>query len=184
MARLALALVGVAYPFAVYFGLGRMPPGTFVVVALALVTARLVALRGAAMARPFLPPLVGIGVAVIAVALLDASVAARAYPVIMSLGMAAAFGLSLRRPPSLVEAIAALTEPDPSPAARRYMRRVTLLWCVFLLGNAAVSAATLASDDLRLWTLYNGLISYLLMGLLFAGELAVRRVVRRREAAP
>jgi len=183
-ARILVALVGVAYPFAVYAGLGRLPPGSFVVVALGLVAARIVAVRGAATARPFLPALVGVGLAVLGAALLDAALAAKVYPVIMSLGMSAAFGLSLRRPPTLVESLAAVTEPNPSPAARRYMRRVTVVWCAFLLGNAAVSAATLAVGNLDLWLLYNGLVSYLLMGTLFIGEYLVRRVVRRREAAP
>lgn len=30
------------------------------------------------------------------------------------------------------------------------------------------------------WALYNGFISYLLMGLMFAGEWLIRRRVRRR----
>jgi uncharacterized membrane protein len=62
------------------------------------------------------------------------------------------------------------------------MRRVTVVWFVFLLGNATVSAATAVHGDMALWTLYNGLVAYLLMGLLFAVEFLVRRRVQGRAA--
>ena len=59
------------------------------------------------------------------------------------------------------------------------MRKVTQVWCVFLLVNAALSAATALWGDLAVWTLYNGLISYGVMGTLFAVEYAIRRRVQR-----
>ena len=156
--------------------------------ALALVGARLGLLRGAAVARPLVPVMIAVALATAALALTDSRLAALLYPVLMTLGMAAAFGLSLRRGPSLVELFASLptselNPPDPSPAARAYMRKVTRVWAVFLLASAALSAATVAWGDMAVWTLYNGLISYLLMGGLFAVEYAVRRRVRRRESA-
>ncbi|MDA8230031.1 MAG: hypothetical protein M0006_01695 [Magnetospirillum sp.] len=177
---LLLAAAGFVYPFAVYFGLGRMPPGAFVLVALVLVGARLISVSGAAAARPLAPAMAAVALGTAVAGLTDAAVTAKLYPILMSLGMAGAFGLSLVRPPTLIEIFARLSEPEPSPQARAYMRRVTQVWLVFLLVNAAVSAASLASGDLRLWTLYNGLVSYLLMGVLFAGEYLVRRRVRAR----
>ncbi len=175
-------LGGAAYPFIVYALLGRVPAGGLVLAALALVAARLVGLRGSALARPLLLPLAAVAALMAALGLVDGSAAAQAYPIVMSLGMAAAFGLSLLRPPCLVECFAAVVEPTPTEAARAYMRRVTWVWFGFLLGNAALSAASLASGSLELWTLYNGLVSYLLMAALFGGEWLVRRRVRRREA--
>ncbi len=92
---------------------------------------------------------------------------------------AAVFGLSLLFPPTIVERIARITEPNLPPGGVVYTRRVTAIWAVFLLFNAVVSAATALWGTLAQWTLWNGLISYLLMGTLFAGELIVRRAVRR-----
>lgn len=178
---LAVAALGVAYPFGVYLGIGWLPPGALVLAALALVAARLMALRGSDAARALMPPLALVGFGILAVSVLDAALAARVYPVFMSLGMAAAFGLSLLRPPSLVEVFASLSEPNPGGSARAYMRRVSLVWCVFLVVNALISASTLSRLDL--WTLYNGLVSYLLMAALFAGEYLVRRRVRARAGA-
>lgn len=181
---LLLAAFGALYPFLVYAALGRVPAGALVLVAMALLMARIASCRGRRAAAPLVPALAAVALATGGLALADADTAARAYPVLMSLGIAGAFGLSLVRPPTLVESFAALTDPDPSPAARAYMRKVTIAWTLFLLANAVMSAATVALGDLELWTLYNGLLSYLLMGTMFAVELAIRRRVRRRAARP
>jgi len=176
-----LGALGLAYPFAVYFSLERVPAGAMVVAALALVAGRLYALRRAVAARALMPALLGVFALTAGLGLVESAMAVLAYPVLMSLGMAAAFGLSLRRDPCLVECFAMTTEPDPSPAARAYMRRVSLVWCLFLLGNAGLSVMTAALGDMGVWALYNGLVAYVLMALLFAVEYAVRRRVRARE---
>ena len=176
---LILGIGGIAYPFLVYFALGRIPAGAVVLVALALVTSRMGLIRNAAFARSLIPVLLAVAIATLCLALANPSLAMLAYPVLMNLGMAAAFGLSLRHGPSLIQIFASLRDPNPSPAAQAYMRKVTQVWCVFLLVNAALSAATALWGDLAVWTLYNGLISYGVMGTLFAVEYAIRRRVQR-----
>ena len=52
-------------------------------------------------------------------------IAARAYPVAISLAMAAIFAASLRHPPTIVERIARLSEPDLPPEGVAYTRQVT-----------------------------------------------------------
>ncbi len=61
------------------------------------------------------------------------------------------------------------------PPEWRYTRRVTQVWCGFFVlnGGLALCTALWASD--AGWALYNGLVAYVLMGLLFAGEWLVRR---------
>lgn len=177
-AALLLAVAAAAYPFLVYVVLGRVPPGALIVVALALVGGRMAVLRRGGAAGVLLPALGGVFATTGGLSLLDAEVAVKAYPVLMNLGFATAFGLSLLKPPTLVELFAGLRHPDPSPVARAYMRRVTMVWFVFLLGNATVSAATAAHGDMVLWTTYNGVVAYVLMGLLFGGEWLVRRRVQ------
>lgn len=173
-AALILALAGLAYPFAVYWGLDKVPPGALALMVVALVVARLMVVRRTDGARILALPLLAVLAISAALAVIDPRWASLAYPVVMSLGMAAAFALSLRAPPSLVEILARISHPDPGPAARTYMRRVSMVWLIFLLINAGIAAATLLMGDMELWTLYNGLISYLLMGLLLAGEYLVR----------
>ncbi len=143
----ALALLGVTYPFLVCAGAGRVPPAAWVGLARSLALGRLAMLRRQALARHLLPLLILVVVALSLLGVMDAALAARLYPILMGLAFAAAFGLSLLRPPSLIEVFAALTDPaDPEPAARAYMRAVAWVWFGFLLCNAAVATATLWAE--------------------------------------
>lgn len=173
---------GVAYPALVYIGLDRIPASLFVSIALVAILLRMAALRRAPQFGLLLYPLFGVLAVQVALLVADDGLALRAYPVLMSLAFAAAFGISLRQPPSLVERFARLRTPEISPPARRYMRGLTLVWLMFLLANAAVSAWVALYGSIAAWALYNGLIAYLLVGLLTMGELVVRRIVKRRAA--
>lgn len=110
----------------------------------------------------------------------DSSLGLKFYPVLISLGMLCLFGWSLLYPPSAIERIARLQEPDLDARGVAYTRKVTQVWCGFFLLNAVAAGVTIWSGSDQLWALYNGLISYLLMGLLFAVEWLVRQRVRRR----
>ena len=46
--------------------------------------------------------------------------------------------------------------------------------------NGAAALYTARFTPLETWALYNGLIAYLLIGAVFAVELAIRSVVKRR----
>ena len=109
--------------------------------------------------------------------------AAKAYPVAVNLALLASFGWSLRRPPTVIERMARLQEPDLPAYAVAYTRRVTQAWCLFFLLNAAVSSATALWATEAVWALYNGVIAYGLMGLMFAAEWLIRGRVRRRNEA-
>ncbi|OIR10097.1 hypothetical protein GALL_80250 [mine drainage metagenome] len=177
---LALTVIGgLAYPFLVYLSLGRVPPALPVLAGLTLIGLRMLGLRRLAEARRWLAAFALAGTALAALLFWRPALAARCYPIAISLAVAAVFALSLRFPPSVVERIARLREPDLPPEGVRYTRRVTALWVGFLLCNAAISAATALWGSLAAWTLWNGLLSYLAMGLLFAGEILVRRRVRK-----
>ena len=104
----------------------------------------------------------------------------KAYPVLVSLALAAAFAYSLMWPPTIVEQIARIRHPDLPLEVNSYLRKVTIAWLMFFLINAAISAATATSGSLKLWTLYNGFISYMAMGVMFAAEFLIRQVVHQR----
>jgi uncharacterized membrane protein len=176
---LSLAVAGgLIYPFLVYFGLSRLPPGVLVLAGLALIGLRMAAMPSAANAVALLAA----GMALAGLLLLSPDRAVLAYPIVISLATAAIFTLSLVRPPTVVERMARLREPDLPPEGIAYCRKVTAVWALFLIGNAMVSMATALWGTIAQWTLWNGLISYMLIGLLFAGEMAVRRAVRRQAA--
>lgn len=100
------------------------------------------------------------------------------YPVWMNAGMLLLFAASLWFPPTVIERLARLMEGELDQHAVAYTRKVTQVWCLFFLFNGAVAFATAWWGDWDIWVMYNGLISYILMGLLMFIEWQVRRVVK------
>jgi uncharacterized membrane protein len=173
-----LGLVGLAYPFIVLAGLRFLPPLALLAVPILLLLARLVLGRRG-------PTEAVLGVAalvVLALNVVDAALAVRAWPVLVSLGMAALFAASFRWGPVMVERIAEAAEGPMPAAARPYLRRVTAVWTGFFLLNAAMAGWTVRYGTLEQWALYNGFVSYVLLGMLFAGEMLVRRMVRPKQS--
>lgn len=168
-----MAVVFVAYPFVVYFGLRHGALWQVVAVVVVLALLRLSQL-GTVRVAPFRPALAAGAVMLIVLALLsvllDQQAWLKGYPILMSLLFLAVFAASLGGRTSIIEQLAALRESDIDAAKRRYMRRLTVVWCGFFMLNATLSALSAWWLDLRGWALYNGLISYLLMGSLLVGE--------------
>ncbi|RZI43901.1 hypothetical protein EGT07_00250 [Herbaspirillum sp. HC18] len=177
---LAIGLVA-TYPLAVYFGLQVMQPR-----AIGLMLLALILLRHWQSARRFIGGLtvpewatfIGMCSLAIAIAVSNQEQLLLLYPAAVSVSLLFVFAYSLRRPPSMIERIARLSEPDLPPEGVRYTRKVTMVWCGFFLINGTVALATVFGPS-EFWVLYNGLISYVLMGLLFAIEWMVRRRVKR-----
>lgn len=174
---LILLLAGILYPFAVYYGLGHIAPWQF-----ALLLGSLWLLR--ALTGQHKPGSVWMAVSAIGFCLLlgwlNSPALLRWYPVLSSGFMLALFGVSLIYGPPIIERLARLSDPQLPDAGVRYTRKVTEVWCMFFLGNGLIAAALTLWAPLTWWTLYNGLISYGLMGLLFAGEWTLRQRVRGR----
>lgn len=105
------------------------------------------------------------------------------YPVLFSLAACAWCAWTLGHPPSAIERLARFSGMAVDAAGERYTRGVTWLWLGFFLLNASIAAWTAWRGDTVLWSLYNGLTSYLLVALLFAGEWLFRGYYRRRLAA-
>jgi uncharacterized membrane protein len=104
------------------------------------------------------------------------------YPVIVNLAMLTVFGGSLWTAMPLVERLARLREANLPPSGVRYTRIVTRVWCGFFIFNGSVALFTVLRGDMQLWTLWNGMIAYILMGTLMAGEWLVRQRMIKKDA--
>ncbi|MEM6051099.1 hypothetical protein AAH450_11065 [Erwinia sp. P7711] len=100
------------------------------------------------------------------------------YPVMVNAVMLMLFAGSLFSRMPLVERLARLREPELPPRGVRWTRRVTQIWSLFFIVNGSVALATCLMNNLLWWTWWNGLVSYLLMGLLMAGEWLLRQRMR------
>jgi len=101
------------------------------------------------------------------------------YPVLVSCVMLAVFGYSLRFPPTAIEHLALLRQPILHPLVVLHTRRVTQIWCVFFVINGLIALVTALWASEVVWSLYTGVISYILMGVLFGGELLYRPRFKR-----
>lgn len=165
------------YPLVIWLGHGQVEPRLLAGILLLAALTRLPALKIGKMARWWLAGAVFLaGLAVWGNAMLPLKL----YPVLVSAVMLAAFGYTLIAPPSMVERIARMQESDLPPAIVGYTRRVTQVWCGFFIINGAIALCTALWASPGVWLIYNGMISYLLMGLLFGGEFITRVYFKRR----
>ncbi|MEJ6005053.1 hypothetical protein WG899_05810 [Paucibacter sp. AS339] len=176
MRALLVGLLTAAYPLLVYFGLGRFEPRW-----LALLLAGLALLRALGSPDRFWRWAAGAAMLLAGVtAFANTAMPLKLYPVLVNTVLLLVFGASLFNPPSAIERLARLREPDLDARGVAYTRRVTQVWCVFFVFNGSVALATglWASD--AVWALYNGLLSYGLIGLLLGGEWLWRQHVLKQ----
>ncbi|WP_317930854.1 hypothetical protein [Halioxenophilus sp. WMMB6] len=176
-----LSLLAIAYPLTVYFGLQYMEPRAIGLLLAVLFGLRLWLSRGWLKGKvaPMLPVLALALLCALGAMLLNSHESLRLTPVFINFASLVGFAATLWSRQSMIERFARLTEPNLTPKAVRYTRKVTIVWILFFLGNGSFALYTAYCTSLAFWTLYNGLIAYGLMGMMFAGELLVRRWVRR-----
>jgi uncharacterized membrane protein len=177
LSDMALLVVGVLYPFIVYFGMDHVSTPMF-----GLILGGLWLVRAPALLRQ--PG----GRWMLAITLVYCAVLAfggeehllRWYPSLICALLFAAFGLSLKFGPPMIERIARVAEPDLPPVAVAYTRKVTWVWVGFFFLNGTVGGILAQWGPLSWWTFYNGILAYSVMGTLFVGEWIFRQRLRRR----
>ena len=97
----------------------------------------------------------------------------RLYPVCMNGLICLSFWMSLREKP-LITLFAEKMGHKPTQKMLVYTKKATIAWGVFMGINTIASVFTLFMP-LWIWTLYNGLISYILIGIMFGAEYLIRR---------
>jgi uncharacterized membrane protein len=178
MLKLMTALTTMLYPFVVYFALDHTEPRFLALILAVPLFLRWLGSKSNAGQLALLWPVSAVFLAL--TALINRETWLLAYPILVNSVFLALFAFSLYRPPSAVERLARLREPDLSPSGVAYTRQVTQVWCGFFLVNGFISAWTLWHGDRLLWSLYNGCIAYVLMGTLMASEWALRQRLRSR----
>ncbi|WP_406662865.1 hypothetical protein [Gallaecimonas sp. GXIMD1310] len=158
------------YPLAIALGLHFLAPGYLALVALVLLAFRWRHARQ--LERVWLPLA---AMALLLSAISNDALGLKLYPVMINLGLLVSFAYSLYQGPSMIERLARLREPDLPASGVAYTRKVTWVWCGFFLINGAIALATALFASQQLWTLYNGVVSYVLIGCLFAGEWCYRQ---------
>lgn len=164
-------LLFLGYPFIVYQGLDNGFPWLVPLGIAAILISR----AASGIANPLCRYQVILAILFLLGALLIPSKTAKLLPVSAHLGLGALFLISLKNNSSLVERFVRLEYPVFPPGIVEYCRQVTWSWVCFFVFNAVVCAMIALSSSDAFWAFYNGVIVYIEMGLLFAGEYLYRQ---------
>jgi uncharacterized membrane protein len=181
--KILVAILIILYPVSVYFGLQYFTPSQLGLFLLTVFVLRVMVVHrqpGNRSMQMLLVVAVGVVLALLTW-VFNTEKFLLWYPVCLNSVLFFIFIYSLIFPPSAIEIIARIREPNLDAKGVSYTRNVTIVWAVFFIVNAIISAWTIYQSDMQLWTLYNGLLAYLAMGIIFVVELLVRRRVRKQE---
>lgn len=170
------------YPVLIYFGLNYFSPSQLGLFFLALFTIRIIfAKTKSKTARWQMIFTVAIGGTLAALTwLFDSKEYLLWYPVGLNIAFFLIFASSIIFPPSVIEQIARVLHKEFEESAIVYTRNVTIIWTIFFAVNGIVSAWTVLHGSMEVWTLYNGLISYVVVGLILGIELLVRKYIVKK----
>jgi uncharacterized membrane protein len=107
------------------------------------------------------------------------------YPVSINLLLLSSFTITLYRPPSMIFRFAlmqdkVIKESDEKEYIEIYCRKVTVIWIFFFIFNGIMALITALFFSHFVWALYNGLISYIFIGIIFVTEFVVRKFKVKR----
>jgi uncharacterized membrane protein len=178
-------IVFMGYPAAVYYGLTRHSVRVVATVLLSLFIFYAIArFVGAKRDRELLRrtgEMIGtVTVLLVLAAIFNDQRFILSLPVLINLVLLWGFAGSLRTPVPIVERFARLHVADLSAEEIVYCRRVTIVWSGFFVLNGSVAAGTALFAPFSYWALYNGLIAYILIGILSATEYILRKYLFRR----
>lgn len=174
------AVLVIAYPVAVFYGLSHFGARAVSVMVLGLMVPGL-AWRFRRADRATFRSVVRLPIAILLLIALGIATDDRrfllALPVLINAVLLLEFGSTLRAGSTpMIERFARMQEPELDEAKVAHCRQWTGRWCAFFLGNGAMAAALALFAPVWWWTVYTGAIAYGLMGLMFAAEHIQRRL--------
>ena len=99
----------------------------------------------------------------------------RLGPALTNIALLLAFGRTVLKGPSMAETFARVRRRDLPREAVMYCRRLTLLWCLFFGLNSGFITWLALYASFAWWTIYSGVVAYLLAVAFFMAELLYRQ---------
>lgn len=176
--RIIILICFIFYPFIVYFGINSLPPGFFGLILVLLLAMRFGVLLPKE--RPvILPVLVFLLVYAVATTLMESTRMILFYPALMNFSLCAVFANSLRHEESLLLRMVRARGVQMGDHVPQYLYRLTALWAAFFALNGMMAMWT-TTVSIKIWTLYNGLISYFVVAALIGAEWLFRIHYKKR----
>lgn len=166
-----LLLVG--YPLAVYLALAASRPA--LAIALSMLSLALLAIIAPRRWRRAVIALFAV-VALIALASGQGTQLSYLPPIVINLGLAAWFGVTLRAGNEpMISRFARIERGQLAPDLVAYTRRLTLVWALFFLAMAATSAVLAILPSPAPWAWFTSFGNWICVAALFFGEHLYRR---------
>ncbi|MDR2619030.1 MAG: hypothetical protein LBC62_09185 [Treponema sp.] len=116
---------------------------------------------------------------------IDPKLVFKVYPALADLVYVTIMGTSLFIPPPLVSYFVTMFDKslkdhlDPA-YLERYCRKATIIWCVFFFIDAIIAMITVIWTSELVWGIYNGGVTYVLMGMIFIGEYVIIKIIEKK----
>lgn len=171
--NIILTCIGICYPFALYF----FPKNEILFVTMAMVCL----LRTISVEDIYQKAIWAVISAIFLIYfVVNLEELAYLYPVFINTIFGTIFAISLKDE-ALITKIAKkqanLRGKILDQKAINYTRNLTKIWVIFFVLNALISFALIFLDNKIYWTLYCGVISYILIGMLFGAEILYRKFI-------
>lgn len=201
--KVLLAVLGILYPIAVFVLLVvlKLPVKVLSIAVMAMAFAMFLSATGESKKsekdfkkksggfsfekiRPFISSVAFLA-AGIACFFTNETIFLKLYSVVISVTLLIAFGSTLFFPPTIIFRFAILGDKNLKGSisekyVERYCKKVCIAWCIFFILNGCMAVYTSFFTSDRFWSIYNGGISYALMGLMFTVEFIIRKMTEKK----
>lgn len=96
----------------------------------------------------------------------------------MNAGVCSVFALSLRKTPLITQFAQKINKNNLDDKELNYTRRATIAWAIFMFFNTIASLITVFLSN-ETWVLYNGFVSYILIGIMMGAEYLIRKGIKK-----
>ncbi|GBU29258.1 hypothetical protein R84B8_02822 [Treponema sp. R8-4-B8] len=133
----------------------------------------------------FVSPLILCVIGVISLCLDDSPIIIKLYPALASIAYLTIMITSFIFPPPLAYYFIDIFDKSiktkiPKEIFDGFCFKASVVWCVFFFVDAVIAIITVYFSSELVWGIYNGGVTYCIMGLIFVGEFIVLKVIEKK----
>jgi len=133
----------------------------------------------------FVSPLILCTIGVISLWIDDSPIFIKLYPALASIAYLTIMITSFIFPPPLAYYFVDIFNKSiktkiPKEIFDNFCFRASVVWCVFFLVDAIIALITVYFTSELFWGVYNGGVTYCIMGLIFVGEFIVLKIIEKK----
>jgi len=133
----------------------------------------------------FVSPLILCTIGVISLWMDDSPIFIKLYPALASIAYLTIMITSFIFPPPLAYYFIDIFDKSiktkiPKAIFDGFCFKASIVWCVFFFVDAIIAALTVYFSSELVWGIYNGGVTYCIMGLIFVGEFIFLKIIERK----